>query len=113
MCREDAQYERVISDLVAAGCTAEFHRPGQLVVCLKEPVLSGRIWITWRGQWFICTWVPTVYCVPDDTDIIALCVACVTYPHTPFYQIPAPIVDQFRLRLLNESELEAWLDACS
>jgi hypothetical protein len=112
MSAESAKYDRVIAALGAAGCRAEFHRPGQLVVCLDEPVLTGRIWITWLGQWFISTWVPTIYSVPDDSDVVALCVACVTSEcEGNFYWIPEPIVQQFGLRLLSEQERTQLLSA--
>jgi hypothetical protein len=108
------QYELVIPVLLAAGCAAQFHRPDQLVVCRKEPVLTGRIWISWRDQWFISTWVPAIYSLPGDCDVVALCVACVTHDCASerFYRIPDSIVQQFGLRLLAESEADQWLSLC-
>jgi hypothetical protein len=108
MSDEAARYATVIEGLRANGCHAEFHRPGQLVVCRKAPVLAGRIWITWRDRWFVSTWAPAVYAVPEDTDIVALCVACVNDKSKPFYRIPGPIVQQFQLRLLDGQESDDW-----
>lgn len=109
MCSGDVKYQAVIPALIAKGCHAEFQRPDQLVVCLNGPVLTGRIWITWREHWFISTWVPTIYAVPDNADVVGLCVACVTHAPDRFYQIPDSIVQQFQLRLLDETARDELL----
>ncbi len=113
--KASAQYEEVIRTLTAAGYRAQFHGPGQLVVCRREPVLSGRIWITWRGCWYISTWTPAVYLVPDETNIVGLCVACVddTRGAQPFHLIPEAIVQQFALRRLDELETQLLLETMS
>lgn len=100
------KYRSVIAALVTQDARAEFHSPGQLVVCLEEPVLAGGIWITWQGRWFISTWTPAIYWVPEDIDIVELCLACVRWEGDPFHTIPDPIATRFRLRRLDQSEVD-------
>jgi len=107
----EAKYQNLIAALTAAGMRAELHNPDQLVVCTDEPVLTGRIWITWRNQWFISTWTPAIYSVPDDVDVVALCLACVSWESGSFYTIPDKIAQQFRLVRLEQRAVEQLLTA--
>ena len=99
---EARRYENVTAALAARGVRAEFHRPGQLV-------LSNRAWITWQGQWFISTWTPAVYPVPDRVDIVALCMACQEWAGGgPFYTIPDEIAERFGLERADDGNLPEW-----
>ena len=100
--RDAHRYEAMIAALAARGIRAEFHRPGQLVI-------SGRIWITWQGQWFISTWTPAVYPVPDGTDVVDVCLACQTWSGGGgFYTIPEEIAERFGLKRAEFDTLPEW-----
>jgi hypothetical protein len=99
---EDSErYAAIIAALASAGHHAECHRPGQLV-------LSGRLWITWQAKWFVSTWLPAIYPVPLDVDIVALCVAIQEWPSGPFYTIPDEIADRFGLARADYADLPEW-----
>ena len=47
---------------------AELHQPDQLVLRYAHG-FSSPGWLTWHEGWFACTWGPTCYRLPPDTDL--------------------------------------------
>jgi hypothetical protein len=86
----NAIYDSVIERLRAKGIRVEFQRPHQLV-------LPSRVWITWNEQWYVSTWMPAVYPVPSDVDVVSLCEECLQWHDDPFYTMPEPICHRYRL----------------
>jgi len=96
----NATYDAIIKRLRANGIRAEFQRPHQLV-------LSGRLWITWNGQWYVSTWTPAPYPVPAEGDVIAICKACLNWPDgDPWYVIPPPICERFGLIRMDYGDFD-------
>ena len=84
-----------IAELASNGIRALLKPNGQLLLPL-------RVWITWKEQWFISTWLPAAYSVPIDIDIVALCRECLgSDDGGGWYTIPERITAKYRLKRLD------------
>ena len=98
----DSAYQTVIEALMAKGIRAEFHRSDQLVLTDRGGTTS--VWISLHnGQWFISTWTPACYPIPNDVNVVEVCEMFLQAKDRGFYVIPTEICDRFGLvRMTNE-----------
>ena len=80
----DESYKAVIDGLSAHSVQSYFQSPDQLVVSRQPgpawPGPGNSFWISHQQErWYLCTWAPVCYCVPEDIDVVSLCVEFVGY----------------------------------
>jgi len=105
-------YEDLRLQLEAAGLKPYRHRKGQLVVTRTIPPLpSGNsFWVTFRkNHWYLVTWAPKAYRLPKTLDIKELCLRCVAAERKGMDSLSQPILLQFQLEELSDSELDFLL----
>jgi hypothetical protein len=105
-------YRILAAELAADGIRCQFHSPGQMVVSSQVgPIWPNRgnsFWVTNAGsRWYLFTWVPVGYRVPADSDMPALCRACMAHGDSAMGTVPPQIAQAFGLAELSEEEAEA------
>jgi hypothetical protein len=93
------------------GICCQFQEPGQLVVSRQSgPVWPNRgnsFWVAQSaGQWYLFTWAPTGYRIPETVNVAAVCRACMTGHETAMGEVPREIGEQFGLIRLSDAEAE-------
>lgn len=58
------------------------------------------------GRWYLVTWWPAFYLVPDAADLIALCLECLRASDAPFPRLPRQIAIRYKLVEVSEEEYE-------
>ncbi len=58
------------------------------------------------GRWYLSTWMPFYYRVPDGQDLLELSLACVTSGATPAGRMPSALVRRFNLQEIDELQHE-------
>jgi hypothetical protein len=106
-----AVYKELADDLAVAGIHCHFQSPGQLVVSGQVgptwPDRGNNFWVTnVDGQWYLFTWVPIGYRVPESHNFVELCRKCMEVGHEAMHQVPPEIVDEFGLIELSEEDAE-------
>jgi len=91
------------------GIRCRFMRPRQFVAQAQVgnfwPDCGNSFWVTHvGGRWYLFTWSPVAYGVPDFADITALCRTCMAFGHCAMYTVTIEIVQQFGLVELSEKE---------
>ena len=105
-------YEAVALRLAGVGLVGQLRNQDQLVVSNQRgPVWPGQgnsFWLSHKqGTWFLSTWSPIGYRIPENQDILALCCACMSAGATSaMYRVPHEIVTRFALRELGGEEYE-------
>lgn len=104
-------YSAVIKALGERRIEARFQSPDQLVVSLQKgpvwPNAGNSFWISHQNnQWYLCTWVPHCYSVPEATDVVELCSAFVTRGETAQYTVPVDLIERFKLMELDYLEAD-------
>jgi hypothetical protein len=94
-----AQYEQLLEALHSQGIYGRMYRDDQLA-------LPIRVWLSWKDHWYISTWMPACYLIPDDVDIVALCKECMSSGSRSFHLIPEDIVYRFRLVMISDEEFD-------
>jgi hypothetical protein len=81
-------------------------------------VVSGQVGPTWPdrgnsfwvtsvgGRWYLFTWVPIGYRVPESKDVVGLCRRCMDLGHSAMYRVPPEIAKEFELLELSVQEAE-------
>jgi hypothetical protein len=59
------------------------------------------------GRWYLFTWSPVGYRVPDSVDFAAVCRACMAFGNCAMYRVPREIAEPFGLIELSEEEAAA------
>ena len=104
-------YQSLTSALAEVGLVAFQQTPGQLVVSTQHgPVWPNRgnsFWLTREnGYWYLVTWAPIAYQIPENESVIDLCVACINACSRAMGVVPEEIDKQFSLRRLGDTEAE-------
>lgn len=104
-------YEFMTKALAESGLIGHMRGEDMLVVsCQREPIWPDRgnsFWLSRReGIWYLSTWLPAGYRIPEDQDIVALCAACVGWAESAMYRVPPPLVARFNLHELAEAEYD-------
>jgi hypothetical protein len=105
-------YEKLSAALALDGICGQLLSPTQLVVSRQVgPVWPNRgnsFWVTSvKERWYLFTWAPLGYCLPESGDVVALCRACVDYGISAMARVPPEIMQEFGLIELSEDEAEA------
>jgi hypothetical protein len=102
-------YEQLASALATIGLTGQMMRRDQLVVSSQEgPVWPNRGNSFWMskldGVWYLSTWGPICYRVPQAEDLISLCSACMQVGNSAMWHVPDEIVGRFGLQEIGPAE---------
>jgi hypothetical protein len=95
-------YEAMAAQLSAVGLNAAQQGPQQLVVSSQPgavwPNRGNSFWLSLRdATWYLSTWLPALYKVPGDQDMLALCSECMSFGSSAMYTVPEHIARQFKL----------------
>jgi hypothetical protein len=109
--RIDPAYTQLAQDLAADGVRCQFQTPGQLVISTQVgPVWPDRgnsFWVTnVSGQWYLFTWAPRGYSLPESDRIAALCRAFMASSAKVEALVPENLIAEFTLRELSDEEVE-------
>jgi hypothetical protein len=100
-------YAELAKRLEGKGIGSYFQNSEMLVVSNQNPAMpdSNTFWVTNRGgQWYLSTWMPAVYQVPKDRDVVEICEIVFRSSEKALYTIDAPIALDLNLRLLSDDE---------
>jgi hypothetical protein len=62
-----------------------------------------------HDKWYIQTWAPRAYEIPQSADIVECCVVCFWCSNSQMRRVAQDVVDRFELRLLEDDEMERLL----
>jgi hypothetical protein len=104
-------YDSLTKALAAVGLVGQRQGEDQLIVSSQQgPVWPNRgnsFWTSYkRGVWYLSTWLPVGYRVPEKKDVLALCQACMSAGASVMYRVPPEVVANFELQELDEIEYE-------
>jgi hypothetical protein len=105
-------YQVLATALAKDGILCQFQTEGQLVVSRQTgpvwPDQGNSFWVSHvEGRWYLFTWVPVGYSVPDTADMVALCRTCMAHGTSAMATLPALIAEEFGLVQLTGGEEEA------
>jgi hypothetical protein len=108
----DDAYRQLATALAADGIRCQFQTRGQLVVSRQVgpiwPDQGNSFWVIHvGGRWYLFTWVPVGYRVPESADMAALCRTCRAHGTSAMAEVLAHIAQEFGLGKLTEDEAEA------
>lgn len=97
--------------LAAVGLTGQRNRPDQLVVSGQQgpvwPNKGNSFWLSQnQGVWYLSTWSPVCYRVPENQDLVQLCVACMAIGTSAMYRVPPDIAARFKLQEIDDRQYE-------
>ena len=104
-------YTELTSALNAIGLTGQQRSPDLLVVSAQRgPVYPDRgnsFCLSLRsGSWYLSTWLPACYRIPEGQDVVAVCSACMGFGTSAMYQVPDEIASRFGLEEISDDEFE-------
>jgi hypothetical protein len=103
-------YVELADWLKTKGIGSYMQSADRLVVSNEKPARPGRncFWVTSKGrQWFVGTFLPAGYHVPEAQEIGPLCETVFRSSPTAVYSLDPAIVTRYRLRTLTDAEAEA------
>ncbi len=108
-------FSELAEALAPDGIRCTFMRPGQLAVSNQDgnvwPDRGNSFWLTRAGgRWYLFTWAPRGYHIPDSADVAALCRTCMAFGTSTMGSVPPDISQRFSLVELSEAEAEAVID---
>jgi hypothetical protein len=95
--------------LSTKGIASYFQGPDQMVISCQNPATpsSNCFWVSLKGgKWYLATWLPAVYCLPNVQDSPEACESVFRSSTTAIYTIAPDIVARYNLRRLSEGEIE-------
>ena len=97
--------------LELAGLKAQRTRPDQLIVSAQAgavwPDRGNGFWLSHsEGTWYLSTWLPVCYRVPQGQDIVGLCLACMATGTSAMYRVTPEISARFALTEIDERQYE-------
>lgn len=109
------EYNSLKEAIEAAGYFTTFQpieEPGDRIVCASlrgEWGLGGRsFWVAVRkSRWFIATWVPYIYEIPNTEDVPQLVLEVLTNNDSRCYDINAEIQERFGLLEVTDDQFDA------
>jgi hypothetical protein len=104
-------YASLSSALNAIGLTGQQIHPDQLVVSAQRgPVWPNRgnsFWLSLQsGTWYLSTWSPVCYRIPEDQDVVAVCLACAGFGTLTMYRVPEEITARFAMTQISDDEFD-------
>jgi hypothetical protein len=105
-------FAALTSELANDGIRCQFQTAGQLVISRQVgsvwPDRGNSFWVTHvSGCWYLFTWSPVGYRVPEAADFAAVCRACMAFGNSAMYRVPSEIAEPFGLIELSEEEMDA------
>ncbi len=105
-------YANLASALANDGICCQFQAAGQFVISRQTgsiwPDRGNSFWVTHSaGRWYLFTWSPVGYRVPDSVDFAAVCRACMAFGNSAMYRVPREIAEPFGLIELSAEEADA------
>lgn len=93
------------------GIRCQFQQPGQMVVSRQVgpiwPDRGNSFWVTQVDQrWYLFTWSPRGYLVPEAADMTELCRACMNSTDRAMGTVPDDIIESFALDPLTDEQAE-------
>ena len=103
-------YTALTEALEKLGFVGQMQNEDMLIVSSQQgPVWPNRgssFWLSRKqGAWFLNTWLPAGYRVPQDQDLLELCSACMGGPSAMF-RVPPEVIARFGLQELEDNEYE-------
>jgi hypothetical protein len=110
----DQVYRPLIEELRASSIAVYFQSPDQLVVSRQQgavlPSNGNSFWLSHKeGSWYLGTWAPTCYRVPDEADLVRLCVEFAEHGRSAQPRVPPLLVESFHLVELSDEQAERLL----
>lgn len=102
-------YQAIIESLKAKGIGAYFQKEDLLVISNDEPAVpsSNTFRVTNRnGIWYMATWLPAIYEVPENQKIDVVCESIYRSSPTAIYTIEEELKKGLGLRRLTDEEAE-------
>jgi hypothetical protein len=102
-------YLPLINALAQRSISAYFQNDDQLVISKQAgpalPFAGNSFWVTRKGQgWYLCTWGPVCYEVPDTADVTALSADFVARGRCAQTFVPVDLIEAYGLRQLDDEE---------
>ena len=102
-------YQQLALALAPDGIQCHFQSPGQMVISSQVgPVWPNRgnsFWVTHvADRWYLFTWSPVGYRIPETADVAALCRSCMAHESSAMGSVPTPIAQAFGLNELSDQE---------
>jgi hypothetical protein len=104
-------YMELATALADNDIRCQFQSAGHMVVSLQVgptwPDRGNSFWvINVARRWYIFTWTPIGYRVPESVDIAALCRTCMGFGDCAMGRVPSEIAHAFGLVELSEEDAE-------
>jgi hypothetical protein len=104
-------YKELASALAEDGIRCQFQSAGQMVVSQQMgpiwPDRGNSFWVTKvAGRWYLFTWVPIGYSLPEAADVAAVCRTCMGVGESAMGRVPSEVIQEFGLVELTEEEAE-------
>ncbi len=102
-------YEELATYLAGRGIGSYLQHPEMLVVSNHNPVLpaSNCFWVTIkREQWYLATFLPTSYRVPEGGNICEICEAVYRSSKAALFTIEESLAARLGLVRLSDEEAE-------
>jgi len=105
-------YDKITKTLVSEGFFTCHRADTDTLVCSSAewpnvPQQAHSFWVARRGnEWFLGTWAPHVYRVPNASTVAALCIAWLRqHPKRAQWDVDANIRRTFHLSEINADDL--------
>lgn len=94
------------------------HKPVSTLPTHHQPsarsgdAFSGKsFWLSYdQGTWYLGNWAPNVYKAAPETDLLSLCAEFVDVGSDAQTEVPAGLVEQFRLTKLSAEEADEVIE---
>jgi hypothetical protein len=108
---ESDPYLPLIEELARMGLIGQRRRPDLLIVSTQQgPVWPDRgnsFTLSHReGTWYLSTWLPVHYRVPNQQDLVQICFACMAAGASAMYRVPPELVTGFGLQEIDDRQYE-------
>jgi hypothetical protein len=106
---EEAEYTALTEAVEQAGFFTTLHPLGDALV-LASRRTEGRLrgnsfWVPLRaGHWYLATWSPAFYLVPNGADMTALCLDCLRASPEASAEVPPDIASRYQLLEVSEED---------
>jgi hypothetical protein len=103
-------YFELEQSLRAKGIGSYFQNENLLVVSNANPAMpdSNSFWITCKaGEWYLGTWLPSVYRIPTTADVPVICEAVFNSAPKAVWELDNRLAAELGLRRLTETEIES------
>jgi hypothetical protein len=108
----DPAYAQLTRELAVDDIRCQFQSRGQLVISMQVgtvwPDRGNSFWVTHsRNRWYLFTWAPRGYSLPESAHIAELCRAFMASNERAAFTVSDAIIAKFGLTELSEEETAA------